>query len=451
MQRLERLRSLWRLAASFAHSRWCLRFTDRAKLEAWQARQLRRFLRNTAPRAARLRAFAGQPLDNWPGMDKAVLMEQFAASNSQGIALPAALAVAMEAERSRDFEPQLGELTVGLSSGTSGHRGVFLVSREERERWAGTLLARTLPSSLLRHLLPWQPPLRIAFFLRANSRLYTTLRSRRIDFAFHDLLQGLDAALASLEQQQPQVLVAPATVLRGLAEAQLAGRLRIAPAHLVSVAEVLEEPDAARIEQAFGQRPAQIYQASEGFLGYSCEQGGLHLNETHLLVEPEWLDEAQSRFQPVITDFSRTTQIILRYRLNDVLRLAPTACPCGRAERSLAAIEGRADEVFWLPATDGSGLRPLYPDLLRRALATAATELQEWRLRQLGMRWQLELQAAERAAAEAALADALATFFQQQGVQPATLQFADWQPDALGAKRRRLLMQQAPEGSACTY
>lgn len=451
MRRLERLRSLWRLAASFIHSRWGLRFTDRAQLEAWQARRLRCFLRKTAPRAARLRAFAGQPLGNWPGMDKSVLMEQFAASNSQGIALPAALEVALEAERSRDFDPQLGELTVGLSSGTSGHRGVFLVSREERERWAGTLLARTLPSRLLRHLLPWHPPLRIAFFLRANSRLYTTLRSRRIDFAFHDLLHGLDGALATLEQQQPQVLVGPATVLRGLAEAKLAGRLRIAPVHVVSVAEVLEADDAARIEQAFGQRPAQIYQASEGFLGYSCEQGGLHLNETHLLVEPEWLDAEHSRFQPVITDFSRTTQIIVRYRLNDVLRVAPTPCPCGRAERSLAAIEGRADEVFWLPATDGRGLRPLYPDLLRRALATAATRLEEWRLRQVGMLWHMELQAPARAAAEAALTQALAALFQQQGVQPATLQFADWQPDAVGAKRRRLLMEQPPEGGACMY
>lgn len=451
MRDLERLRSLLRVAFSFIHSRWWLRFSDRRRLEAWQARQLTRFLRETAPQAPRLRAFRGQPLERWPGMDKALLMSEFSACNSQGIDLQSALDVALQAEHSRDFSPQLGELTVGLSSGTSGHRGVFLVGREERERWAGTLLARTLPTRLLGHLLPWRPPLRIAFFLRANSRLYTTLSSRRIDFAFHDLLLGLDAALPVLEQQQPHVLVAPATVLRALADAHLAGRLRIAPAHLVSVAEVLEQEDAQHIEHAFGQRPAQIYQASEGFLGYSCERGNLHLNETHLLIEPEWLDQEQRRFQPLISDFSRTTQIIVRYRLNDILQLAPAPCPCGRAERTLTAIEGRADEILWLPALDGSGLRPLYPDLLRRAIATAQADLEQWRLRQEGMDWHLQVKAVAPGKAETALREALATFFQQQQVQPATLHISDWMPDEPGAKRRRLLLQRRPEGTPCTY
>jgi hypothetical protein len=136
MHGLERLRSLLRVAGSFVHSRWWLRFSDRRRLEAWQARQLRRFLRETAPQAPRLRAFRGLPLERWPEMDKALLMSEFGACNSRGIELQPALEVALQAEQSRDFSPQLGELTVGLSSGTSGHRGVFLVNREERERWA---------------------------------------------------------------------------------------------------------------------------------------------------------------------------------------------------------------------------------------------------------------------------------------------------------------------------
>jgi len=446
---LERLRSLVRIAASFIHSRWCLRFTDRIRLEAWQQRQLRRFMRDVLPRAPRFRALAGRPLAQIPPMDKALLMAQFAACNTRGIELQPALEVALRAEQSRDFAPLLGEFTVGLSSGTSGHRGLFLVSAEERERWAGTLLAHTLPRALLRHLLPWQPPLRIAFFLRANSRLYTTLASRRIDFVFHDLLLGLEAALPLLERQQPDVLVAPATVLRGLAEAKLAGRLEIAPRHLVSVAEVLEAGDAARIEQAFGRRPAQIYQASEGFLGYSCEEGGLHLNESHLLIEPEWLDAERSRFQPLITDFSRTTQTIVRYRLNDVLRLAERPCPCGRAERTLAAIEGRADEVLWLPALDGGALRPLYPDLVRRALTTAATELDEWSIRQQGMTWQVGLLSGD-ARAQTAVEQALGELFEQQGVRPPVLRFAPWQAAEPGAKRRRLHFEADAEHPACT-
>lgn len=447
----DQLRSLLRVAFSFIHARYWLRFSNRQRLQAWQQRQLARHLRRVAPRAERFRPWVGKPLERWPCMDKRMLMEQFSACNTRGVPLAAALAVARQAEISRDFSPQLGDLTVGLSSGTSGQPGVFLVSRAERERWAGVLLARTLPRHLLAHLLPWREPLRIAFFLRANSRLYGTLASRRIDFVFHDLLDGVDAALPNLERQRPHVLVAPATVLRGLAEAVLDGRLAIEPVHVISVAEVLESEDAARIEQAFGIRPAQIYQASEGFLGYSCEAGSLHLNETHLHVEPEWLNVERRRFQPCISDFSRTTQTIIRYRLNDILRVAPQPCRCGRAELTIEAIEGRADEVLWLPAFDGSQLRPLYPDLLRRMMLMAAPTAAEWSIRQYGERWTIALQHDALSHCRVALEQAVPAFCREQGVRSPTLHFSSWQPAATGAKRRRLLLEQLPEGLACTY
>ncbi len=198
-------------------------------------------------------------------MDKAALMSDFAAFNTRALSLEQVLPVALQAERSRDFSPTLGgDITVGLSSGTSGAQGVFLVSSVERQRWAGILLARTLPRALLPRLLcPWLAPLRIAFFLRANSRLYTTLASRRIDFAFHDLTLGLAASLQRLNQQNPDVLVAPATVLRGLAQAALAGQLTIRPRHILSVAEVLESTDAELVQQAFGRKPQQIYQPAK--------------------------------------------------------------------------------------------------------------------------------------------------------------------------------------------
>ncbi|MEX5612996.1 adenylate synthase, partial [Pseudomonas protegens] len=144
---------------------------------------------------------------------------------------------------------------------------------------------------------------------------------------FHDLTLGLAASLQRLNQQNPDVLVAPATVLRGLAQAALAGQLTIRPRHILSVAEVLESTDAELVQQAFGRKPQQIYQASEGFLGYTCEAGTLHLNESHLHIEPQWLDAERTRFQPIITDFSRRTQLIVRYRLNDILRVASAPCP----------------------------------------------------------------------------------------------------------------------------
>ena len=449
----ERLIGTLRSAWYFTLSRYGLRFTRRERLEAWQAKRLAHFMAKVMPRGQRFKHLHAHSLQALPLMDKATLMGDFAGFNTRNLSLEQVLPLAVQAEQSRDFSPTLGDITVGLSSGTSGAQGVFLVSSVERQRWAGILLARTLPRALLPRLLcPWLAPLRIAFFLRANSRLYTTLASRRIDFAFHDLTLGLPAALAQLNQQQPDVLVAPATVLRGLAQAALAGQLTIRPRHILSVAEVLEPADADAVLSAFGRLPQQIYQASEGFLGYTCEAGTLHLNESHLHIEPQWLDAEQTRFQPIITDFSRRTQLIVRYRLNDILRVAPAPCPCGRAERAIAAVEGRADEILWLPSLDGQHLAALYPDVLRRGLLMLGPTLQEYEIRQHGLDWQINLRSADDYHGLCQrLGEALHRLCATQGMRAPNLSFGHWQAPAPQAKRRRLQMLQAPEGLPCVY
>lgn len=440
-------------AAQFAHARWRLDFRDRTRLEAWQRQQLRRFFREVLPRAPCYQSLRPGTLADVPLMDKAVMMAEFQQRNTLGISLEQALAVACQAEASRDFSPMLGEVTVGLSSGTSGNRGVFLVSRQERLRWAGILLARALPTALFRHLLqPWRPPLRIAFFLRANSNLYTTLHSRRIDFAFHDLLLGADAALPALNRSQPDVLVGPPSLLRALAAAAMDGRLSIRPRHVISVADVLEDRDRDAVRQAFDRAPHQLYQATEGFLAYSCEHGSLHLNESFVHVEPQWLDAERTRFQPVITDFTRHTQLIVRYRLNDILRRADQPCPCGRAELTLAAIEGRADEVLWLPARQGGLAVGIYPDQLRRVMLLAGPQVQEFSVAQSGMQLIIALQTAgERQQAIARIGAELDRLWHNMKVQPPQPIYTEWQPPSSGDKRRRVRLLQPPEGLACMF
>lgn len=442
------------IAAQFARTRWLLDFRDRARLEMWQQVRLQRFLRDVLPRAPRYRGFSGVGLCELPTMDKATMMGDFAASNTHGVSMEQAFEVALRAEGSRDFTPTLGELTVGLSSGTSGNRGLFLVSREERRIWAGTLLARAIPSHLLGRLAhPLRPRLRIAFFLRANSTLYTTLNGRRIDFAFYDQLAGLDASLPRLAAQQPDVLVAPPSMLCALACEVRAGRLSVRPSHVISVADVLESRDAEAIEAAFGCRPHQLYQATEGFLAYTCEAGTLHLNETFVHFEKHWLDDARTRFQPVITDFSRHAQLIVRYRLNDVLRACPSACRCGRAEMAIEAIEGRSDEVLWLPSIDAMNASvAIYPDQVRRAMLMAGPAVREYDITQRGMQLQVAL-LSERTAppAIAATERELASLWQRLRVRPPTLAFCEWHPQPPGAKRRRIRVDRLPMGVSCTF
>ena len=436
-----------RIAAHFTRARWLLNFSNRTRLEAWQARQLDHFFHHVLPLAPRYRT-AGpvSGLAALPIMDKTHLMGEFDANNTRSIRLEDALNIAQQAELSRNFSPMLGDITVGMSSGTSGTRGLFLVSQAERCHWAGSILARALPGVLLKQLLqPWKPKLRIAFFLRANSNLYTTLNSSRIDFIFYDLLEDFANTQARLNTQQPDILIAPATILNALAEAQRAGKLTIHPRHLLSVAEVLEPADAQNIHQIFGISPHQIYQATEGFLGYTCEMGHFHLNESHLHIEQDWIDAEKTRFHPIITDFSRHTQLIVRYRLNDILRAATAPCPCGRAEQTIDSIEGRADEILWLPALSDGRQTALYPDILRRTMMLIQPALQEYSITQHGIRWNITLLPTDDFSLTTRhISQALAHLCKQHQIMMPDCHFSPWQPPPPDRKRRRLCCLSAP-------
>ena len=102
---------------------------------------------------------------DYPIVDKEFMMEHFQEINTVGIGREEAEEFAVRAERERNFLPKLRGVTVGLSSGTSGKRGIFLVSDEERVRWAGYILAKFLPVRI------WEK-CSIGFFMRADSNLY---------------------------------------------------------------------------------------------------------------------------------------------------------------------------------------------------------------------------------------------------------------------------------------
>lgn len=438
-----RFADLLRLAAYLARTRWLLRFRDRAAFEAWQQRRLQRFLDTHLPRSPFYRNYAGQPLSALPIVDKQAMLAHFGGMNTAGIALDEATRVGLAAETTRDFTPELRGMTVGLSSGTQGTRGVFLVSAGERARWAGIMMARALPGWLTSRLLAGIRPVKVAFFLRANSNLYATLKSRRVDFRFYDLVQGVDCHLGALIELQPDLLVAPARVLGALAQRRLDGALPIRPARVISVAEVLEDGDRALIERAFGVQVHQLYQCTEGFLGYTCEAGVLHLNEEYVHIEPEWLDEAKTRFVPIVTDFSRTTQLILRYRLGDVLRVRSTPCTCGAAGRAIEAVEGRCDEVLWLRSLVDGSPAPLYPDMVRQAAIAASVSLPDYRIEQHGMGWRIAV-ADEAETSYAALAAALRRLAARHRLAPPGFHRMPFADTGLHVKRRRIRCVRRP-------
>jgi putative adenylate-forming enzyme len=404
----------------------------REQLHAHQARWLGRLVGRVLPRSPFYAALLDTPFETWPVMTKPLWMEAFDRINTRGVRLADALAAAEWAERSRDFRPTIAGLAVGLSTGTSGRRGVFLVSPAERRRWAGLMLAK---------LLPGPGPCRVAFLLRADSRLYQEARrSHLVAFRFFDLLQPLEAQAGALQAFAPDVLIAPPSALRVLAGLQRGGALRLRLRRMVSVAEVLHPDDRAAVESAFGLRLDEVYQATEGCLALPCERGGLHLNEAFVQVEPRWIDQAQGRFSPVITDLTRAAQPVVRYALDDVLVRSERPCPCGRASMTLAAVEGRADEVCWLLRPDGVQVR-VFPDFLARALLGANPNIEDFRIvqRRAGA---LEIALCVSAGADARpdIRAGLHRVAKALQASPPAVSFVDWgDPSSQAIKRRRIV------------
>jgi phenylacetate-CoA ligase len=90
---------------------------------------------------------------------------------------------------------------------------------------------------------------------------------------------------ARLNAAQPQVLVGYASMVRLLAEEQVAGRPRIAPRFVFTASEVLTDATRA-VAQAWTTQPVNVYGATEtSGIAADCDRHrGMHLFEDLFLT-----------------------------------------------------------------------------------------------------------------------------------------------------------------------
>lgn len=393
MKILGRLCGLATAIRTFAEVRRLSRKTPEA-FAAWQAERLDLWLR-TAPRRVRRYADASPrpALADFPVIEKADLMADFAAFNRPGISAEAGWS-AFAGDR------MVGPYHVGASTGTSGNRGLYVISDQERFAWLGAILAKAVPDIWK----PWTPAERVAVILPLHTRLYDAAKgSGRVQVRFFDITQGFEAWAAELRDFAPTTVVAPPKVLRWMAETWDGP----APRRMFSGAEVLDAADRAKVEARFGLTLGQIYMATEGLLAVSCPHGTLHLCEDIMRFEMEPVGDT-GLGSPVITDFRRETQIMLRYRMNDLLRLSDAPCPCGSPCRGVSEIVGRQDDAFLF--RDG---KMITPDVLRNAVVDADRRIDDFRLVQtdpehITLRLKADLPADAAVAARSAVAAVIA-------------------------------------------
>jgi putative adenylate-forming enzyme len=388
------------VAAAFVDTLWNGRpGRRRTDFELWQKRRLQHWLEHDLP-AVDFYHRAPQRLEGLPVIDKAMVMSNFAAFNRGRI-------TAEQGWRAFETTGRLGDIHIGASTGTSGNRALYAITDAERHRWLGTILAKTVPRFLVR-------PERVAVILPQNSALYDAAgRTRRLQVRFFDLRQGIEAWTDMLTAFSPTTVVASPRVLRHLAESAVP----IAPRQLYAGAETLDPVDRAVIEAHFRLTLGQIYMATEGLLAVSCAHGRLHLAEDANVFEFEPV--AEGLVAPLVTGFRRQFQIMARYRMNDLLRLAETPCPCGSPLRVVDEVVGRMDDVFVFERTDGRSVL-VTPDVMRNAVLDAAREIADFRvLRESRDKIALVLEPGLPSASAIAAQTALGEVFKQRGLSPA--------------------------------
>lgn len=407
-------------------------FSNRESLERYQKNSFQKFVAKVLvhspfynPYIKNIKSFTDVPI-----IQKKQFMEQFDTINTVGLKLEEAMNVALEAEKTRDFAPVINTLSVGLSTGTSGNRGIFIVSENERAAWTAMVITRVLKPKLFKRQ-------KVAFFLRANNNLYTSINSSLFEFRYFDIFKPLEILAKELEQFNPNSIAAQPSVLMDLCRLSIKGKLSVSPTKIISFAEVLETEHKKLIAEIFNCPITEVYQCTEGFLGVSCKYGVMHLNEDSIHVEKEMIGE--NRFYPIITDFSRSSQPVVRYRLDDILVEKKEKCKCGSVFIAIEKIVGRADDILIFNTKKGKV--QIYPDLICRRIAIETDTFNNYKIIQINIETlhiylETDLDKKEKSIFE--FTKAIEELLGEYGITTAKLLFFDSIEHATGNKFRRV-------------
>ena len=296
-------------------------------------------------------------------MNKASMMDNFNQINTLGLDRDELFEIALRAENSREFSNSIkNNITVGMSSGTSGRRGLFVISKEEQAQWAGYIIGRLMPSIL--------KPQRISLLLRANSNLYQSVGCGHLKFQYTDLCEPVDRWLAKLEMYKPSIIVGSA---QALLVACREGRA-LSPELVISGAEVLTPEDKRELSERFGCQVKEVYQCTEGFLASTHRDGSMSWNEDFVHIEKHWVNKERTHFQPIVTDFRRRSQPVIRYLMDDIIVPSNN----GGVFDGIEKIVGRSGDILEIDNVK------VLPDLIYNAISKSIGSNINYKISQVG-------------------------------------------------------------------
>jgi len=307
-------------------------------------------------------------LSDVPVIDKMGMMLSFDEINTAGLKKDELTEFQIRQEKEGTLNLYNG-FSVGVSSGTSGNKGLTVLSEYEREMYSCLLWTRNgIPGTVKKR--------RVLFALRTNNPAFMEVQAFGIFIIHVDYTHPVEELVEITNEKQLNILAGPPSLLTMLSLHRESIDHHIDT--IISYAEVLPAETKTQLEKDFNAPVVQIYQGSEGFIASTCKNGNLHLNEDVILVEPEDTQDMLGNAKNiVVTDLYRTTQPIIRYRLNDILEISDRPCGCGSCFRVVERIHGRADDIFYLRG-EGGQIRHLFPDYVQKSIIHASDEVIEY-------------------------------------------------------------------------
>ena len=350
-----------------SHETW-----TRQQLEAYQVkalRGLRQYAYEKSPFYQRFhKGLTDRPLRELPVLTKSLMMENFdELVTDRTIRLEEVRASAAQAEAGQRYK---NRYWINATSGSSGHPGFFLFDDTEwtvilasfarGQEWSGVQINLTHQQKMatVASISPWHMSSQVA--ATASSWWRPSLRL--------PASQSLQKTVEQLNHWQPEVVISYASMAGALAEEQLAGRLRIDPKVVYVASEVLTSQIRQRVKAAWGDEPFNQYAATETAGIASEHRACRHMHFYEDLVISEIVDEQYRPVPPgeygakilVTTVFSRT-QPLIRYELNDSVRVDSSPSSCGLSFAVLESVQGRVEDSLTLPGISGGEvvIRPL--------------------------------------------------------------------------------------------
>jgi putative adenylate-forming enzyme len=349
------------------HERW-----TRPQLEAYQAEslgRLREFAYARSPFYQRFhKGLFDHPLHELPVLTKATVMENFdQLVTDRAIHLED---VRAHMANSREGKRFLNRYWITATSGSTGKPGVFLFNRDEwttvvatlgrAHEWAGVPMTpshrmKMASVAALNIGSPWHMSAQVAMTFQSK-----WMRAWMPTLSF-DAAQPLTEIVRQFNDWQPHMLAGYASMMRILADEQLAGRLHIHPHMIIPGSEVLTEETRKRIEAAWGHLPFNAYGATEGGAGLAAEtsdHNGMYVYEDNVIFEV--VDEQYRPVPPsvygdkvLITTLFGRTQPLIRYELSDSVRLAAEPGKLNLPFVRIDSIQGRTEDILRLTAVSG--------------------------------------------------------------------------------------------------